>query len=75
VFEHNDCYQSDPATRGTGIGIGFQSSPNGAIVRFNFIHDIGLCKDLDQAVYVSRGNGVRCTPRSRRAATRSTTTS
>jgi hypothetical protein len=59
VFEHNDYYQSNPATRGTGIGIGFTSSPDGSIVAYNFIHDIGLCKDLDQAVYVSRGNGVQ----------------
>jgi hypothetical protein len=28
-------------------------------VRFNFVHDIGLCKGLDQAVYVSHGNGVQ----------------
>jgi hypothetical protein len=59
VFEHNDYYQSNPATRGTGIGIGFQSSPNGSVVRFNTIHDIGLCRDLDQAVYVSHGDGVQ----------------
>jgi hypothetical protein len=59
VFQHNDYYQSQPALRGNAIGIGWSGSGTGTVIRYNRIHDVGQCRDLDHLIYLAHGSFVR----------------
>lgn len=56
-----DYFQSNPATRGVAVGIGFggPGHGDGAVVRFNKIHDVGGCKAFDHNVYLAHGDHVQ----------------
>lgn len=59
VFQRNDYYQSVPALRGTGIGIGWSGSGDDTVIRWNRIHDVGQCQAYDQLIYLAHGHNVR----------------
>jgi hypothetical protein len=59
VFQNNDFYQSVASLRGNGIGIGWNSPANNAVIRDNRIHDLGQCQALDQMIYLAHGSGVQ----------------
>jgi hypothetical protein len=59
VLEYNDYFQSNPAIRGNGIGVGWWGRPDNTIIRFNKIHDVGRCEAYDHLVYLEGGNNVQ----------------
>jgi hypothetical protein len=59
VFERNDYYQSIPALRGNGIGVGFWGNADDTTIRFNRIHDVGQCQQFDHLIYLASGDGVQ----------------
>jgi hypothetical protein len=59
VLEKNNIYQSVRSLRGNGIGIGWDGRPDGTVIRFNRIHDVGQCQNFDHIIYLSHGNGVQ----------------
>lgn len=59
IVEHDNIYQSDPATRAVGIGIGWGGTADNAVVRYDFIHDVGGCAALDHIIYASHGDGIQ----------------
>jgi hypothetical protein len=59
IFQDNDFYQSVASLRGNGIGIGWNSPANNAIIRDNRIHDLGQCQAFDQMIYLAHGSGVQ----------------
>jgi hypothetical protein len=59
IFQNNDFYQSIVGLRGNGIGIGWNSPADNAIIRDNRIHDLGQCQAFDQMIYLAHGSGVQ----------------
>jgi hypothetical protein len=59
IFQNNDFYQSIASLRGNGIGIGWNSPADNAIIRDNRIHDLGQCQAFDQMIYLAHGTGVQ----------------
>jgi hypothetical protein len=59
IFEDNNYYQSVPALRGTGIGVGFNGTPRDPIIRYNRVHDVGSCMAYDHLIYLDSGNGAQ----------------
>jgi hypothetical protein len=59
IFQNNDFYQSVASLRGNGIGIGWNSPADNAIIRDNRIHDLGQCQAFDQMIYLAHGSGVQ----------------
>jgi hypothetical protein len=59
IFENNNLYQSVASLRGNGIGIGWNTPADNAIVRDNRIHDLGQCQAYDQMIYLAHGNNVQ----------------
>jgi Right handed beta helix region len=59
VFEDSELYQSVPARRGVGLGIGFSRRVAGVIVRHDRIHGVGSCKAFDHVIYAAHTAGGR----------------
>ena len=59
IFENNNYYQSIASLRGNGIGIGWNTPADGAIIRNNRIHDLGQCQAYDQMIYLAHGDNVQ----------------
>lgn len=59
VFQHNNYSQSVPRLRANAIGVGWSGSGSGTVIRYNKIHDVGQCKDLDHLIYLAHGSFVR----------------
>ena len=59
IFENNNYYQSIASLRATGIGVGWNSPADGAIIRNNRIHDLGQCQAYDQMIYLAHGDNVQ----------------
>jgi hypothetical protein len=58
VLEYNNIYQSIVGLRGVMIAIGWDGTPNNAIVRYNKLHDSGACDNYDHTLYIKGGNNV-----------------
>src|SRR5436305_1968889 len=59
IFQYNDYFQSVPALRGNGIGIGWWGEPDNTVIRYNKIHDVGGCDFYDHLIYLAHGNNVQ----------------
>jgi hypothetical protein len=58
VLEYDNYYQSVAALRSNGIGVGWNGSGDNTVIRFNKIHDVGLCQAFDHLIYLAHGNNV-----------------
>jgi hypothetical protein len=61
TIEHDNVYQSDvPLTqRAVGIGVAWNESVSGVVLRYNRIHDVGWCPVEDHAVYLDHASGTQ----------------
>jgi hypothetical protein len=62
VLEHSEIYV-DPSIptekRGGAIGVGFNNSVSGVVIRMNRIHDVGFCPVEEHAIYLDKANGTQ----------------
>jgi hypothetical protein len=58
VLEYNNIYQSVASLRAVMIAIGWDGTPNNAIVRYNKLHDSGACDNYDHTIYIASGSNV-----------------
>ncbi len=59
TLQYDDYFQSIARLRSTGIGVGFWGDADDTTIRYNRIHDVGLCRAFDHLIYLSHGNHVR----------------
>lgn len=59
VLQYVNYYQSVPALRGVGVGIGFSGDSRDDVIRHDRIHDVGGCAFYDHLIYLARGYGAQ----------------
>lgn len=59
VLQDLDYFQSIPALRSAGIGIGFWGDADDTVIRDNRIHDVGGCEFYDHLIYLASGRHVQ----------------